>query len=98
MNIEHVESNASAFSWSASTSTTKYGTRYYYQGSDEDEAREMVNLLLMAVIESEGSTTVLLIRRETGQPIEIMEAYVVAAGKIIREEGKLIEGEEYLRG
>jgi hypothetical protein len=84
-------------SWSASTSTTKYGTRYYYQGSDEDEARKMVNLLLMAVIESKGSATVSLTRSEDELQPEIMESYVVAAGIILREEGKLIEGEEYLR-
>lgn len=84
-------------SWSASTSTTIYGTRYCYQGSDEDEARKTVNRLLMAAIENKGSATVSWTRREEELQPEIMESYVFAAGKIIREEGKSVEGEEYLR-
>jgi hypothetical protein len=51
----------------------------------------------MAAIGSKGSATVSWTRREEELQPEIMESYVFAAGKIKREEGKSVEGEECLR-
>ena len=51
----------------------------------------------MAAIDSKGSATVSWTRREEELQPEIMESYAVAAGKIKREEGKSVEGEECLR-